>query len=326
MNRVLVTGVNGFLGRAIASHLTACGYHVLGVGRGRVKASLRRVLERFYPWHLPDARFGELLRETRPAMCIHAAGPASVAQSFADPAHDFANGPCLVHEMLQQLRAASPRTRFLHLSSAAVYGNPATLPVREDQPLAPVSPYGMNKRLAERVCQEFSASHNLGTASVRIFSAYGPGLRRQVIWDILRKAATETEVLLQGTGQETRDFIHAEDVARGIETLLRAAPFEGEAYNLARGEEVAIADLACRVLDAACQDSGDRPAGRYSRSRVRFDGVLPAGTPRRWCAEMRTLSDLGFTPRVPLDAGLAGVAAWFRKTEMRAWPRSFALA
>jgi len=73
-------------------------------------------------------------------------------------------------------------------------------------------------------------------------------LRRQVMWDIVHKALNQPEIRLQGTGQESRDFIHVQDIARGLETILINAPLHGEGYNLACGVETRIADLAELIL------------------------------------------------------------------------------
>src|SRR5438552_189686 len=79
-----------------------------------------------------------------------------------------------------------------------------------------LSPYGYHKRQAELICEEFSRVYALPTAVARIFSAYGPGLRRQVVWDICEKALATGKLELRGTGAESRDFIHAADIARGL--------------------------------------------------------------------------------------------------------------
>jgi nucleoside-diphosphate-sugar epimerase len=90
--------------------------------------------------------------------------------------------------------------------------------------------------------------YGLATASVRIFSAYGPGLRRQVLWDICQKVITQKTLILQGTGQESRDFIHALDIAKAFRVIACDAPMQGEVYNLASGQEVTVRELATLVL------------------------------------------------------------------------------
>jgi UDP-glucose 4-epimerase len=139
----------------------------------------------------------------------------------------------------------------------------------------------------------------LRTASARVFSAYGPGLRRQVMWDIVHKALTQPEIRLQGTGQESRDFIHMQDIARGLEAILVNAPLHGESYNLASGMETRIADLAELILDEI-----ENPPP------LAFSGKLPPGIPKNWRADIQQIRKLGFKPQVALGDGISNFVAW----------------
>jgi UDP-glucose 4-epimerase len=215
------------------------------------------------------------------------------------PAADFRDTTALTFEILDGLRQNAPGCRFVLLSSAAVYGNPAALPVSEEDSIQPLSPYGYHKRQCELLCEEFSRIYGLKTASVRIFSAYGPGLRRQVVWDICQKILGTRELKLHGTGSESRDFIHAADVARALSTIVEHADCEGEIYNLASGREVTIAELAGLLLEQL--DGAITPA---------FDGKVRAGDPCNWRADVSRLAALGFTPEIPLEQGVREVAAW----------------
>jgi UDP-glucose 4-epimerase len=185
------------------------------------------------------------------------------------------------------------------LSSAAVYGNPASLPVTEQHAVSPLSPYGYHKRQAELLCEEFSRIYGLSTVCARIFSAYGPGLRRQVVWDICEKVLTTGQLALRGTGGQTRDFVHAADIAHGLHLLATAAPGESECYNLASGREVTVAELVAILLRAL--GSSLRPA---------FDGRDTPGDPLRWQADIAKIAALGFSPAIPLEQGLHTVATW----------------
>jgi len=192
------------------------------------------------------------------------------------------------------------------LSSAAVYGNPASIPIDEEGPLRPISPYGFHKLLSEKLAEEFHVVYGLRTCIVRIFSAYGPGLQRQVLWDICQKALSEPVVQLLGTGRETRDFVHASDVARGIRTVLEHASFQSEAYNLATGVETTIQDLASKLLNALDVTSS-----------ISFDGTVRQGDPMRWQADISRLSKLGFCPRISLAEGTRDYTRWVLRNQSR---------
>jgi UDP-glucose 4-epimerase len=301
MNTVVITGANGFLGGAIARRFHDDDWYVAGIDRSVPRADLLPNLGRHYAWSWPDTHFRETLRELKPNVLVHCAGQASVPGSFVDPRLDYESGPPLVFELLDQLRRHSPVTRFIMLSSAAVYGNPVSLPVSEEQPARPLSPYGFHKWQCEQLCTEFARCFSAPTASLRIFSAYGPGLRRQVIWDLCEKLTRQAEPVLQGDGSESRDFIVAADVAQAVYQVAARAACAGEVYNVSNGRATTIAELAERLV---------RMLG--VKRLIRFDGRLPPGTPRHWQADISKICALGFQPAVSLEEGLALFVNWYR--------------
>jgi len=302
MECILITGVSGFLGRAIAHHFSRRSISVYGVDRSSAENAPFADLKAYLPLTLPDPRFESLLAEWQPQAIIHCAGRASVSQSMLYPAEDYQQGPTLSFFVLDAIRRVIPKCAFLMLSSAAVYGNPLRLPVCEDDTLAPISAYGFHKWQSELLCQEFTSIYGLKTASARIFSAYGPGLRRQVIWDLAYKALTQKEILLQGTGQESRDFIHANDIALALETILEHASLQGEAYNVASGEQTSISALTAIILDSL---NLDLP--------VRASGIAQPGVPGNWQADISRISALGYAPQIHLKKGVRSFTAWCRE-------------
>ncbi|MDF5725945.1 MAG: NAD-dependent epimerase/dehydratase family protein [Rhizonema sp. PD37] len=300
-NNILVTGVAGFIGRYVARHFSEQGWSVIGIDNSPPENAPLANLAAYHRFQLPDVALSSVLKEQPPDVCIHCAGRASVWLSMSDPAADFYTNTVLTFEILNALRLNAPNCRFIFLSSAAAYGNPESLPITEEQHSAPLSPYGFHKWQCEQLCLEFTKVYDLPTASLRIFSAYGPGLRRQVLWDICQKAITQNFVSLQGTGSESRDFIHALDIAKALVVVANSAPMQGEVYNLASGREIYISELANMVLSAL-----------ESNVLPQFDTIVPAGTPLNWQADISKLSTLGFTPSVPLERGVKTFAQWCR--------------
>lgn len=296
---ILITGVAGFIGRYVARYFLEQGWFVIGVDNSPPENAPVANLSIYQRLQLPDANLNNLLLEYSPEVCVHCAGRASVGSSITDPTADFYTNTALTFEILNALRLNTPSCRFIFLSSAAVYGNPESLPVSENHSPFPLSPYGFHKLQCEQLCMEFTKVYNLPTASIRIFSAYGPGLRRQVLWDICQKAVTQNTVKLQGTGEESRDFIHALDIAKALKVVAECAPMQGEAYNLASGREVKISELAHMVLSAL--EYKDVP---------QFDGIVPVGTPLYWRADISKLGTLGFTPSILLERGVKTFANW----------------
>jgi UDP-glucose 4-epimerase len=298
---VLITGVAGFIGRYVAQHFSSEGCSVVGIDHASPENAPLSTLSAYYNLHLPNPALIDLLKKHSPAICIHCAGRSSVGFSLTEPSSDFYDATVLNFEILNALRLHAPDCRYLFLSSAAVYGNPKSLPVKETEPPDPVSPYGFHRWQCEQSCLEFSKIYGMSTASLRLFSAYGPGLRRQVLWDICRKIFLHKSLSLQGTGKESRDFIHAIDIARSLKIVSDNAPMQGEIYNVGSGQEVTIEELTRMILSAT-----------QSNLSPQFDGVVPPGTPRNWKADISRLESLGFASPVPLAQGVKSYASWCR--------------
>jgi UDP-glucose 4-epimerase len=274
----LVTGHRGFLGSHVVAQLEAAGMDVVGAGRPDVE--------------IPSPAFTVLLERARPDLVVHCAGPASVPASLEQPELDRTGAVDVLRALLERLDGS----RLLLVSSAAVYGDPERLPVDEDSPLSPVSPYGRHRVQAERL----AAESGVPLAIARVFSAYGEGLRRQVLWDVARRALAGGPVELSGNGTETRDFIHAHDVARAVAAIASGSAFEGEVVNVGTGVETSIAHLAELIT------------AELGVADARFTGVGRPGDPTRWCADITRLRRLGFEPMIPIEGGAAAYARWVR--------------
>lgn len=279
----LVTGAAGFLGRHVAARLGEDGWRVVEAGRPDVE--------------IPSPEFDALLEAAVPELVVHCAGPASVPASLEDPERDFHGSVEVLHELLERLRGR--KAALVLVSSAAVYGQPERLPVAEDAPLRPISPYGFHRLHCELGLREFHELWGLRCCTLRVFSAYGEGLRRQIMWDICEKALREGEVALHGTGGESRDFVHASDVARAVAVVARSAPLGAEAYNVGTGTETRLDELAALLLGAL-----------GSEAPVSFSGEARPGDPANWRADTTRLSALGYEPQVRVEEGAARYAAW----------------
>jgi UDP-glucose 4-epimerase len=298
---VLITGVAGFLGRHVARHYHLQGFTVVGIDMVPPENVPVSSMSKYVRVTLPNSSINEIIRNTRPDECIHCAGRASVGISVADPHDDFYSSPVVTFELLDALRLNAPQCRLVFISSAAVYGNPKILPVNESCPVLPISPYGFHKLQCEEICREFSKVYGMAASIARIFTAYGPGLRRQVLWDICLKALTQKHLLLQGTGGETRDFIHAIDIAAALQVIAKAASTEPYVCNIASGTAVTIRSLAAMIIETLGVSI-----------RPEFDGIVPQGNPIHWQADISKLRSAGHSSRVQFESGVATSVKWCR--------------
>ena len=277
----LVTGAGGFLGPYVVERLEGAGTEVVRAGRPAIE--------------IPSPQLDTLLERSEPGLVVHCATPSSVPRSLERPADDLHGSVTVLSQLLDRL-AALPRTpRLVFIGSAAVYGQPATLPVSEDHPRRPLSPYGRHRAS----CEDLLRAHDVPSVCLRVFSAYGEGLRRQVLWDICRRALAAGRVDLAGTGAETRDFVHARDVAAAVAAVAAKGAFEGEPYNVGTGLATPIRELA-ELLVAAI----DRAVP------ISFSGRARPGDPERWQADPGRMRALGWEPAVSLRDGAAAYARW----------------
>jgi UDP-glucose 4-epimerase len=301
---VLVTGAGGFIGRHAVSAFARAGWRTAGLSNGPAGQDGQDL-------HAPDVWVaGKVKREGlsraaaslgAPRLIIHAAGGSSVGASLADPARDFDRTVGSVAETLAFMTAEAPDARLIFLSSAAVYGQAGRSPLAEDAPTAPVSPYGRHKRAAEELIEAWAGTHGLDAVIVRFFSVYGPGIRKQIFWDLAGKLAADPPSLeLGGTGEEARDFLHVEDAVRFLGRLA-CAPRQGGVLTVNGG-----GGRATTVREAA--EALARAMDR--RTRIGFSGQVRSGDPSSLVADPTLARSLGLEPQVELEPGLESFAAW----------------
>jgi UDP-glucose 4-epimerase len=296
----LITGINGFLASYAAAEFTAAGYDVIGIHHSNNPSAL--ALKKQYHLHLPSHEIESVIRTEKPDVVIHAAGTANVGKSVETPYEDFMISVPATANLLDSIRKESPKTLFFFLSSAAVYGNPTVLPISENSPIAPISPYGFHKRMGELLCDEYRQIYGLQTYVLRIFSAYGKGLRRQAVFDLVKNvlnfAMDGKPMSVFGTGNESRDFIHASDIARCLVHLTENRP-TNHIINVASGNETSIKELLALISE-----------GSNIQPKIEFTNVVRSGDPLNWRADISPLSKTGFSPTVSLKSGISEMIQW----------------
>ncbi|AFO56739.1 UDP-glucose 4-epimerase [Natrinema sp. J7-2] len=224
---------------------------------------------------------------------FHHAALISVEASIRDPERTHDVNVTGTVKLLERARDES--ARFVFASSAAVYGHPDTVPISEDAPLEPTSPYGLSKLAAERYVRLYADLYDLSAVALRYFNVYGPGQLdgdySAVISVFVDQAAAGDPITVEGDGSQTRDFVHVDDVVQA--NLLAATAEETGTFNVGTGESVSILELAEIVRDL----SGSDPEITYTEAR--------AGDIDRSRASVSNIeSSLGFEPSLSLEDGL----------------------
>jgi len=295
--KVLVIGSKGFIGSHCVSYFTKHGYDVW-----EADVVVDYVNKKYFVVDVANADYTEIFQQEQFELCINCSGAASVPDSFIHPLRDFFLNTSNVFKMLEAIRRSNLHCKFINLSSAAVYGNPQTLPVKETDQTNPISPYGWHKQQSETLCKEFYALYKIGTVSLRIFSVYGEGLKKQLFWDIYSKTKQANSIDLFGSGEETRDFIYIKDLVKAIEAIYKGSAFEGEVINVASGQETSIKDAATILCDHV------RPG-----IQVNFNGKVKEGDPLYWKADISTLLSYNFNAVYSIQEGLANTAKWLKE-------------
>ena len=298
--KVLITGSRGFLGQALGAAAAARGHDVIGLSRSAQPAA--GWLGIHHCVDVVDDDLTEVVAKYEPGAVIHAAGPASVGDSFLSPVPNLRAGLMSWANVLDAVRRTGVPARAVLLSSAAVYGQPATLPVAETAPAQPISPYGYAKAMAETLGQQYSSCFGLDVLACRLFSVLGPDQRRLLVWEIYRQlsSADTDEVLLHGSGSSSRDYLHVHDVANAIVSLCENARNPG-VVNIASGDRSTVEQVASEVCAAAT-----------STKPVRFLEKQATGDPDHWQADISTLQELlpQWRPRTLAAAVADCVAEW----------------
>ena len=301
---VIVLGAKGFIGRYVSKELSSIGVKVVGVGHGKWER------QEFKEWGLSRWQESEIdSKSMRKSISsneiihsiIHCAGTGTVASAYSDPHSEFQRSVVSTSNALDYIRIFQPSCRFVYISSAAVYGGENQKEITEDAPLLPMSPYGYNKKISEDICSLYHRFYNVNVSVVRLFSVYGEGLKKQLLWDTSNKFSKNNHNFY-GTGNELRDWIHAEDAARLV-TLASLSKSQGtfEIYN--------GGNIQATTKDIICQLGGMLE----QQQKPFFNGKTHLGNPATLISSCDYAKHkLGWQPTINLQEGLSRYAEWLK--------------
>jgi len=311
MPHYLVTGGAGFIGSHLAEELLRRGERVrivdsLITGKRQNLAHLQQA--EFLEGDLADLEVAQRAVQGVDFV-LHQAAIPSVPRSVQDPiTSNRANIDASVN-VLVAARDAGVR-RVVYAGSSSAYGNTPTLPKNETMPTAPLSPYALQKLVAEQYCQMFTALYGLETVTIRYFNVFGP---RQdpsspysgVISLFIRALVEGRRPTIYGDGGQTRDFTYVANVVDGVLRACEAPAASGEVINVATGGRISLKQLfeALNQLTGA----GVEPIYADTRAGDVRDSQADIGKARRL---------LGYEPIVGFEQGLEKTVEWFRTTQM----------
>jgi nucleoside-diphosphate-sugar epimerase len=312
MSKTIVTGAAGFIGSHLVEALLKQGKEVIAVDQfndyydPRLKHKNIAHLQNSPQFTLitgdiQDLEWSELLKDVE--VIYHQAAQAGVRASWgAGFRHYTERNISATQVLLEAAKDAENLKRFVFASTSSVYGDAETLPTHEQIPPQPVSPYGITKLAAERLCMLYHKNFGVPIVALRYFTVYGPRQRPDMAFHKFFKAVLQDEAIpIYGDGQQTRDFTFVSDAIAANLAAATVPEAVGEVFNIGGGSRVVLAE----VLDTMAEIVG-KPIRKNYISKAMGDA-------RHTAADVsKARQILGYQPQVSLREGLTQEWEWVR--------------
>jgi UDP-glucose 4-epimerase len=310
--KALVTGCAGFIGSHLTGSLLDRGASVVGIDcftdyyarsikESNLAANSGRAGFRFVEARIQDTDLRALLEGV--THVFHLAAQAGVRKSWGRDFRAYTENNIEATQALLEASVGLPLDRFVHASSSSVYGDNASIPMKEDALPRPVSPYGVTKLSAEQLGYLYFVNYGVPAVAMRYFTVYGPRQRPDMAFHrFIRAAIRDEELSLYGDGGQTRDFTFVADaVAATIAAAERGVP--GRSYNIGGGSRVSMNE----VIDIIGRIVG-RPL------RVRREATQKGDMRDTYADTSLARRDLGFAPATSLEDGIQAEFQWLSST------------
>lgn len=298
---ILVTGAAGFIGSRLVQSLLEKGYIVVGFDNLSTGTLENLTIQR------QNANFSFILGDVRNKaevkcafkniqVIVHLAAQIDIAASVLNPTE---TNEINASGTLTLLEGAAKNSieRFVFASSTAVYGDAREMPIKENTPLRPLSPYAASKAAGEAYCSAYANCYDLNTVALRFFNVYGAGKEKNsysgVITKFIQNALRDQPLTIEGDGEQTRDFIHVANVVEAITLAIEQRNLEGEVFNVCTGKPTSINQLAEIVKDLSGKDLQIQHAPRRTGDIKDSYGDTH-----------KSFQKLGFNATIPIETGI----------------------
>ena len=308
----IVTGVAGFIGSNLAETLLEKGDRIIGVDQvndyynvNQKRANISYLQEyegfKFIEDDIQNLNWQELFNDVE--VIYHQAAQAGVRASWGDSFRHYTERNINATQViLEAAKETNSLQRFVYASTSSIYGNAETMPTDETVPPQPVSPYGITKLAAERMCWLYHQNFNVPITALRYFTVYGPRQRPDMAFHKFFKAAIKNEAIsIYGDGQQTRDFTFVSDAVAANLAAATVPEAVGEIFNIGGGSRAVLMDVL-----ATMEQVIGHPIKKEYVAKARGDA-------RHTSADIsKAKSILDYNPQVPLAEGLAKEWEWVK--------------
>lgn len=292
---VLITGVNGFVGKHVADRFQSLGFEVTGTARQRSpKPEVASSLDNYIATDMLDARAVNRLSLDGVSAIIHLAGRSSVGESFQHPGEYITQNPLMTHNLFDHAQRQGFEGRIVSVSTGALYDPNQPLPLGEESKTAPNSPYAIGKLSAEAVALYFK-SRGIDAVIARPFNHIGPGQETGFLLPDLYtqlRAKNSGETLLVGNLATRRDYTDVRDIARAYSDLATAQSLGHSIYNICSGHSLSGVEIVDMIKDASHRQDVQTT---IDPSKVRPNEILDIRGDYS-----RLHADTGWTPQIDI--------------------------
>lgn len=293
--KILIYGGSSFIAQNIVSHFKALNYSVDAVVRNKNFYKTNR----YSNMHILNQRKKDDLvrvyKNNNYDIVIHAAGTSTVYHGNQNPDLDYKSNVITTIKNYEALRDSGCNSKFIYLSSSAIYGN-SLKDLKEDDVANPLSVYGKNKLKAEGFLQNNASKDDIPLLILRIFSVYGEGLKKQVMWDAVTKLTTGNNSF-KGTGAEIRDFVSVADVIDFIDFAIKKD--KTGVFNVGTGKATTIMYLIKKIARFI----------EY-KDEILFDGNYNSFIQQRVVANIEKARSSGWESKYSIDDELEDYLKW----------------
>jgi nucleoside-diphosphate-sugar epimerase len=307
----LVTGAAGFIGSHLVRRLLDAGHRVTGID------SFTDYYDPKIKWHnisdlLHHPQFDLIEDDLIEALdslpqkvnwVFHQSAQAGVRASWGQEFEIYTRQNILATQRLLEWARSHEPERFVYASSSSVYGDVEKLPMHEDDPLRPLSPYGVSKLAAENLCTLYHKNFGVPTVSLRYFTVYGPGQRPDMAFHrFIRAIRAKDELTVYGSGEQTRDFTFVGDiVAANLEAAIKPQA-AGRIYNIGGGSRISVNGVLKLLTEITAQ-----------QVKIKHEAIQAGDPPHTFADTKRAEHELGFKPQTSIEEGLKKMYASFQE-------------